>query len=237
MCVIIHQPKKGRQVTYDEFASSWQQNPHGFGLMYTVNWVVVTEKSMRMNDAFEKYFTAHNEYAGTTDFVLHFRYSTHWSIGIDNVHPFPCGGGKQLVHNGVLGYTSSKKWEEDFSDTRLLAKTLETINNSIWDWLESDVICDFVHSVCSWDKILVMDTDGSVHYFGADGVMSSDGKLWASNSSPFDWLHSHSNSRTLTAEDAEFYIDRDGFMEDWVFITNEQYCKKYGIPYDEADWR
>ena len=55
MCVIIHQPKDSRQVTFEEFQSSWQSNPHGFGLMYFHNGSVRIEKSMKMMDAWDIY--------------------------------------------------------------------------------------------------------------------------------------------------------------------------------------
>lgn len=66
-----------------------------------------------------------------------------------------------------MGYSSDKVGEEDFSDTRLLALTLEKIEKGLdSNWLESDIVCDFVNSTCTWDKILVMDTNGKVYYFG-----------------------------------------------------------------------
>lgn len=236
MCVIIHQPKDNRQVTFEEFQSSWQSNPHGFGLMYHHWGKVCIEKSMKMMDAWDIYSNLSKELEWETDFVLHFRYSTHWTITLQNVHPFHCGNGKYLVHNGVLGYTSDKPWQEDFSDTRLLAKTLEDID---WDdetsnWLESQVVCDFVNSVCTWDKILVMGNDGVVHYFGDKGILSPCGQLWASNDSPFD-IYGYCNHKTK-AESQE-YDASEGFFEDGVWTTNQEYCERYGIPYDPADWK
>ncbi len=237
MCVIIHQPKDSRQVTFEEFQSSWQSNPHGFGLMYFHNGSVRIEKSMKMMDAWDIYSNLSKELEWVSDFVLHFRYSTHWTIGLANTHPFHCGNGKYLVHNGVLGYTSDKPWQEDFSDTRLLAKTLEDID---WDeetsnWLESQVVYDFVNSVCTWDKILVMGNDGVVHQFGDKGVMSPCGQLWASNDSPFD-MYGYCTHKTQVIEPQEYDIS-EGFFEDGVWITNQEYCERYGIPYDPADWK
>lgn len=240
MCVIIHQPKDNRQVTFEEFQSSWQSNPHGFGLMYFHNGSVRIEKSMKMMDAWDIYSNLSKELEWETDFVLHFRWSTHWTIGLANTHPFHCGNGKYLVHNGVLGYSSDKVGEEDFSDTRLLALTLEKIEKGLdSNWLESDIVCDFVNSTCTWDKILVMDTNGKVYYFGDKWVMSPCGQLWASNDSPFDMYGSHctyGKSKVDIDEDNEFDT-RQGFFEDGVWVTNEDYCIRNGIPYNEADWR
>lgn len=232
MCVIIHQPKDSRQVTYDEFESSWQTNPHGFGMMYfnKNRWIVSIEKSMKMKDAWEKYNNIFNEFEWETDFVLHFRYSTHWSVGLSNTHPFPCGNGKYLVHNWVLGYMSDKQWEEDYSDTRLLAKTLESFDKESHDnWLENPVVCDFIQSICTWDKILVMDKDGGVWAFGAKWVSSPDGKLWASNGSPFDY-----SNYLLTEWDG--YSKEEGFFEDGVWVTNQEYCERNGIQYKASEW-
>lgn len=153
-----------------------------------------------------------------------------------NTHPFHCGNGKYLVHNGVLGYSSDKVGEEDFSDTRLLALTLEKIENGLGsNWLESSIVCDFLNSTCSWDKILVMDTDGQVYYFGDSGVKSPCGQLWASNDSPF-YTCGYSKSQISIIKDNDFDYSQ-GFFEDGIWVTNKEYCEKYGIPYDPIDWR
>lgn len=226
MCVIIHQKKDKRQVTREEFESSWYSNPHGFGMMYMHNGAVRTYKSMNMNEAYAEYNKISTDFMDETDFVLHFRFSTHWSIGISNTHPFHCGNGKYLVHNGVLGYSSTKPWEEDFSDTRLLAKTLETIDGeNTWNnWLDNEVVCDFVNSVCTWDKILVMDTNGEVHYFGKKGVCSPCGELWASNESPFEY------TTYITGG------DEYGFYENGEYITAKAWCEREGMPYNREEW-
>lgn len=230
MCVIIHQKKDKRQVTLDEFQSSWHTNPHGFGMMYFYNGSVRTYKSMNINEAWQEYKKLSDDLMDETDFVLHFRFSTHGTIGLANCHPFHCGNGKYLVHNWVLGYTSDKPWEEDFSDTRLLAKTLVDIdgNETNNNWLNNPVVCDFVNRVCTWDKILVMDTDGKVHYFWAKWVHSPCWELWASNDSPFDYCGYSS------LEDES--IDKDWFMENGVWVTNKQYCERWWIPYNPMDW-
>ena len=239
MCVIIHQQKDKRQVTYEEFESSWQSNPHGFWLIYFNNNKVCIEKSMRMKEAWAIYNNLASELEWETDFILHFRYSTHWSIGLDNCHPFPCGNGKYLVHNGVLGYSSTNPWEEDFSDTKLLALTLEKFDvNPNDNWLYNQVVCDFVNSICTWDKILVMDTDGQVYRFGKEGIESPCGQLWASNDSPFDMYgyHKFYGSCNTVEVDEEWHDLSQGFYEDGVWISNEEYCNRYGIPYVASEW-
>ena len=68
-----------------------------------------------------------------------------------------------------------------------------------------------VESVCTWDKILVMDTKWEVHYFGCDGLMSKDKELWASNGAPF------------------------GLDEDEIKWAKDN-CLDMGIPYVESEW-
>ena len=205
MCVIIHQPSTSRQVSFKEFQNSWNSNPDGFGLMYADNGVVHTIKSMTMMDSWEKYESISSIW---TDIVLHFRFATHWTTNLTNTHPFPCGNGKYLVHNGVLGYESDDKDKLDFSDTRLLAETLSKYQG---EWLDDPVMMHMVESVCTWDKILVMDTKWEVHYFGCDGLMSKDKELWASNGAPF------------------------GLDEDEIKWAKDN-CLDMGIPYVESEW-
>lgn len=231
MCVIIHQPKDNRQVTLEEFQSAWQSNPHGFWLMYFSNDKVCVEKSMKMMESWDIYNNLASELEWETDFVLHFRWATHGSKNLDNTHPFPCGNGKYLVHNWVLGYESQVPSETDYSDTRLFASTLEKFP---WEWLDSEVMCDFVQSVCTWDKVLVMDNTWKVYYFGDKWEMSPDWKLWASNDSPFHGYKYYGETDYRLSEEEKLL--KEGFFEDGIWISNKEYCERYGIPYDSKDW-
>ena len=232
MCVIIHQWKGKRNVTYKEFSNAWSANPHWFGLMTFVDGRVCVDKAMKLQDAWEIYSSYAEEVGWQENMVLHFRMATHWSINRSNTHPFHCGNGKYLVHNGVLGYTSKKPWEEDMSDTRLLAQALEKFDSNPNDnWLDNDVVTDMVHKICSWDKVVVMDTNGDVWFFGAKGLMSSDGELWASTNAPFSSYSYCSYANEGDLLDEEWFWDENG-----VYVSYKEYCDEIGIPYNPDDW-
>jgi predicted glutamine amidotransferase len=107
MCIIIHQRKGKRNVTREEFNTSWSNNPDGFGIMYHAYGSVLTGKALNIQDAWDLYQEALERGGTDTDYVLHFRMATHGEVTLSNCHPFPCGNGKYLVHNGVFGFHST----------------------------------------------------------------------------------------------------------------------------------
>lgn len=213
MCVIIHQARGKRQVTYEEFRSSWQTNSDWFGMLYfdTELEKVIAYKNMNMAQSWKEYDEVVNNYIDT-DIILHFRMSTHWTTDLANCHPFPCGNSKYLVHNGVFGYHDTTR--PTFSDTRLLAESLSKYQ---WEWLDDDIIREMMNSICSWDKVLVMDSKWDVWFFGAKWVMSEDEQLWASNTSPFNsymktkWSHLIPDGIDADMTDEEGYWDGKGY--------------------------
>jgi len=184
MCVIIHQPKGKRQVTQEEFGKSWMSNPHWFWVMSHNGEAVVIDKSMEVNDAYRKYLAFHEAYNSISDIVLHFRMCTHWSITLDNVHPFYAWHWNYLVHNWILWYEDKSRPE--VSDTRILAETLAKFSTN---WVWNPVIREMVDKICNWDKILVMTSGWIVFKFGQVGTYSADWELWASNGCPFPIKH------------------------------------------------
>lgn len=181
MCVIVMNSKGSRKLTLEEFDQCWRRNPHGFGIMYSENDMVVSQKTMELESAFNLY----NEVMELIDgnVVSHFRFATHWSVGIANTHPFDCGlddtgGNMMMVHNGILGYSS--KTEPDKSDTRLLCDILKRFPMG---YIKRQEYVDAINKQLSWDKILIMSSNWDVSHFGADWVKIDDG-IWASNDAP-----------------------------------------------------
>lgn len=185
MCVLIHNKPNSRKLTRDEFNASWFRNPHGFGVMYSKDNKVVVKKSMNIDESFRLYEESYAD-AKWASVVTHFRFKTHGEITIANVHPFPCGkdkwgGTMWLAHNGVLGFTS--KEYPSYSDTRILSLMLSRLPAH---YVEMKQHVDYINELCSWDKIIIMDSRGNCYYFGASGVdvVGWEKGIWASNSAP-----------------------------------------------------
>lgn len=245
MCVIVMNSKGSRKLTEAEFNQCWRRNPHGYGIMYVVDSVVISKKTMELPSAFELYNQVMD--LNTWNVVSHFRFATHGSVGIANTHPFDCGlddsgGNMMLVHNGVLGYSS--KLEPDKSDTRLLCDILKRFPRGYTKLQEYN---DAINKQLSWDKILIMDSSGNVSHYGAAGVAVDDG-IWASNNAPITYnkpntmidlgRETKSNSKKMVlgefygipsikdeSEDAYFY---NGILYGDEFLVNRKwYVEEY----------
>lgn len=59
----------------------------------------------------------------------------------------------QLVHNGVLGFTS--KANPDWSDTKIFATALQRFPR---DYHKMEEYAEMIEKQLSWDKILIMDS-------------------------------------------------------------------------------
>lgn len=195
MCVIIHNKKLSRRLTRDEFDSSWQRNPHWFWVMYSKDSRVIVKKSLDKEESFSLYNDAFDD-ANWGNVVTHFRMATHWPVTMDNTHPFYCGKDVNwwdmyLVHNGVLWYTDKNR--PTWSDTRILAYSLSW--KPKWYVVKQEWI-DLINSLCSWDKILIMDSCWEVHYFWAQWVdiVEWENWIWASNTSPKPFFSSYGGS-------------------------------------------
>src|SRR5512145_2186340 len=107
MCLIQVQKAGTEPMALDDIRQAWCSNSDGAGYSF----VKATKggkrlfvfRSLKLREFTDAYFADHEKWGASSPFVLHFRFATHGSKGIDNVHPFIIAGGAVAVfHNGVL---------------------------------------------------------------------------------------------------------------------------------------
>lgn len=114
-------------------------NPHGVGVMWRAA-DGTTRRQRYFQRSEESYKLARSLSRQGLAYAVHYRFSTHGQTNLDNVHPFKCGSGAALMHNGCIGL-----YDKDKSDTALLADSLAAIgpfwfrNPHVWNLLELSV--------------------------------------------------------------------------------------------------
>lgn len=99
MCLIIETQK---EIHIPKFVMEdmFKRNDDGFGFMYIRNGHAVGEKfhSNKLEELYDRYL----ELREFSPFI-HLRMKTHGEINEEMSHPYYCGKGVWLMHNGVLG--------------------------------------------------------------------------------------------------------------------------------------
>ncbi len=111
MCLIIR-CETDKPLSKDLLQDMQKRNDDGFGFMWIQNNKLKTFKDN--SDDFEKLWEKYEELKAFNPFI-HLRYKTHGLIDHTNTHPYPCGHGIYLMHNGVVNVNDSS--DRDKSDT------------------------------------------------------------------------------------------------------------------------
>src|SRR5215467_2080791 len=118
MCLIVAS-ESGVIPNETTLTYAYSVNPHAWGLMFhDGNGIQVSKgyRTVAMLKAVER--------ANGYPYVLHFRYATHGTKGLDNAHPFKVRTGLYVAHNGVIPVKITDKAK---SDTYHFARELERI--------------------------------------------------------------------------------------------------------------
>ena len=178
MCLLISQPKKTKQITREYLENADISNPDGMGLAYAVAGRLVVEKFRNFEPFYKAYKNAYKKHSRKTDFILHFRLSTHGSKnGVFNVHPFKVSDELVFAHNGMISNVQHDKKKSDtqvFNDTIL--KRLKP------DFLKNNAILDLLAGFIGSDKLVFLNNRGKSTIVNADNGHVEKG-VWYSNHS------------------------------------------------------
>lgn len=173
MCWLVSCPA-GKDIPTAYVTRAQKVNHDGYGL----TWFDQTVHSFKTMD-FEEFQL---KLATLTAFtkVVHLRFTSMGKTNLENSHPFDCGNGAYLFHNGTM--TSMKtvactKTCEDNSDTRNLAEVIKLCK---WDRI-SDII-PLVHQITGTygNKLVFMESNGEVTIVNKELGKEEDG-IWYSN--------------------------------------------------------
>jgi len=109
MCLIIEK-RRCDTIPQALIESAWDRNHDGYGIMYRLNGRVIIHKGNKRKHLFHDLNQIRDKEA-----YIHLRMATHGRKNIENTHPFDCGRGVFLMHNGIVDTDTSS--DSDMSDT------------------------------------------------------------------------------------------------------------------------
>lgn len=98
MCVIIAS-ENGKRPDASILRQADRENPHGWGIMHPKDGKIEVYKGFKIKKLLSY---MEEKLPADTPFVLHFRWATHGTLAIQNVHPFRVTDDLWMAHNGVL---------------------------------------------------------------------------------------------------------------------------------------
>lgn len=190
MCLIM---QADRDIPVDFFKHVAQRNKDGFGMMWIQDNQIRTYKTLDKDmDAFKAKFDEVKQYQP----YIHFRMRTHGEIDDHNCHPYYCGSGIYLMHNGVLGV---KQWDKEKSDTWHFVydvlRPLFKASKNPHELIRSPVFNNIMEQYCGKGSRLVFGDRGGYALINADdwvqvkeertgckGLMVSNSYAWSESS-------------------------------------------------------
>jgi hypothetical protein len=163
MCLIIETKK---DITIPKFVMEdmFQKNNDGFGFMFIKDGVVNGVKYH--SDDLDLLYS---QYLALQEFepFIHLRMKTHGDVNQENAHPYDCGNGVWLMHNGVMHECQGP--DKSKSDTWYFANEyLRPMLDQVMDipvFLRSRGFQALVASfIGSGNRIVIADSNGTMRY-------------------------------------------------------------------------
>ena len=174
MCLLITQTNN-TPISKQKLKNADENNPHGMGFTYSNGTKLIIEKFRNFSKFYTRYIKALKMHGKKSDFLIHFRYSTHGtSDGVFNVHPFKVNNKLVFAHNGVISVKDDKKR----SDTRVFNDTIlkQLPKNFLSNKATRKLLGEFV----SGSKLAFLDIDGNSTIIN-ESAGHWDGGIWYSN--------------------------------------------------------
>lgn len=179
MCVAIYIPS-GETVAEHILRGVFRRNDDGVGISWSDGGALHIWKTMADIDA----IVAMVQNMIALPRLVHFRYATHGSKTLDNIHPFWLDERRRavVVHNGVIQIGRAN----DESDTRAFVRNV--LGQMRDGWWNNPTTVSQIERLVSGSRIVIMEEDGRPHYLNkSSGETSAEG-VWFSNAQWRDFV-------------------------------------------------
>lgn len=159
MCMLTVFPMPGlwSDKMEERLLNGVELNPHGHGWAVIVNGSIIVGKSLDGDEAVAAFMDLYQRATGPA--LFHSRWATHGAKDLDNVHPFPAGGGigrTFIAHNGIMPKESIPTLDDPRSDTRVFA---DDILPRKFSRLDSPKVREYLERWLGGNKIAVLTTN------------------------------------------------------------------------------
>lgn len=183
MCLAIY-CEAGATCAESDLRTAFDANPDGAGFMYVNGGGSLVLERFLTFDPFLKALDRATDENTDSPFAIHFRWATHGSRGLENVHPFRVDAHTGLIHNGVLPVVMGKGSKR--SDTAVFAEDYLTRLSPTW--YDDPILFDMVEQYCAGSKLVVLTTNPAAQYAAyivgeGQGHWNTANDVWYSNRS------------------------------------------------------
>lgn len=172
MCIAILNTKS--TLPESTIYNSWENNPEGAGLLYTLANKLHTFKTYEYNQFLSEYYRLRS-LSGVGKIVLHFRIATSGFKSKANLHPFLVNKHTGFVHNGVI----SGLGDNEFSDTYYFNSLLKAFKH---DFLRCSSTKEMMRDYIGGSKLVFLESN-NVHTIINEKSGHWVGDTWFSNDS------------------------------------------------------
>ena len=206
MCIAILKTKKGK-ITDNELRNSFNRNPDGAGIAYTVNNKLIIKKGIFGVEEF--ILEVRNaEKVCDNNMLIHCRIGTSGKNDERNTHPFYVNNDVCLIHNGVLDIDVPK--DSDINDTQIfIKKFMKDIKAK--DLMHNKSIQNLIaETINSRNKFVLLDNKG---YYKIINEKAGHWKnnVWFSNSSYEAYTYTAFTTTNKTSKNYIWYDEDDEY--------------------------
>ena len=194
MCLIIRCEKE-KEITKEIMKGMYARNDDGYGFMWVQDNKIhgLKKSGGNIDELYDKY----QELKEYNPFI-HLRMRTHGEINDENAHPYFCGYGIWLMHNGVIHHSSIKQQDKKSDTWQFVDNVLNPLfknSKNPHQLIRSDMFRNVVeHFLGSGNRVVIGDRGGFVlmnektwytvpeYVPGLEGLLVSNSYAWSPDS-------------------------------------------------------
>jgi hypothetical protein len=219
MCLAIFQPA-GKQIPEGHLREGFMNNPHGAGFMYfDENGELCSFRSLEFDKFIDEYETMWAMHGQHSPFAIHFRWATHGTRGIENVHPFRLNEHVAVLHNGIIDCIIN---DPKMSDTAAFVR--DYLGSLPTNWYDNDFLFHMVEDFTSGSKLVIMTNEPSAEYCAYivnERLGAWSEGIWYSNTSYQCTTRGLLGSKSAK-QSAEVFDDEDVYQIDACNLCGEE---------------
>jgi glutamine amidotransferase len=172
MCVLIYKPA-GTSVSESILRGCFDRNDDGLGIGHSDGSTLHIWRTLTNIDEACKRAALLNDYPA----MIHFRYATHGTVSMENVHPFWINDTRRALvgHNGIIQIGT----QAGESDTRSFVSNV--LANMRDGWWNNHIARTQIEKLLGGSRLAIMEEDGKCTFLNkAQGETTADG-VWFSN--------------------------------------------------------